>query len=160
MGLESGHERPQQRQPAAFITASTSRLTLNSVPHDSRVEWHSPSWQSGRSMHHTPRSLSTTRFSAARDNGLSPHVPSRPLLPPRAIRVDNMRHEKVGHIKREQAMYLSPLIDRNLLRIEGEEGRLAACGGACGVCCDVVLWWVVVLVNRSRRRREGGESVR
>ncbi|KXZ51801.1 hypothetical protein GPECTOR_11g243 [Gonium pectorale] len=36
-----------------------------------------------------------------------------------AIRVDNIRGEKIGHISREQAAVLAPLIDRGKLRIEG-----------------------------------------
>ncbi|EFJ52656.1 hypothetical protein VOLCADRAFT_115608 [Volvox carteri f. nagariensis] len=36
-----------------------------------------------------------------------------------AIRVDNVRGEKIGHISREQAAVMSPLIDRGQLRIEG-----------------------------------------
>jgi len=37
----------------------------------------------------------------------------------RAIRVDNMRNEKIGHIRRELASRLSPLMDRDGLTIEG-----------------------------------------
>ncbi|KAG2423298.1 hypothetical protein HXX76_015447 [Chlamydomonas incerta] len=36
-----------------------------------------------------------------------------------AIRVDNIRGDKIGHISREQAAVLSPLIDAGQLRIEG-----------------------------------------
>ncbi|KAG2491123.1 hypothetical protein HYH03_010567 [Edaphochlamys debaryana] len=36
-----------------------------------------------------------------------------------AIRVDNVRGEKIGHIGREQAAVLSPLIDKGDLKIEG-----------------------------------------
>ncbi|GLC34103.1 hypothetical protein PLESTB_000837700 [Pleodorina starrii] len=36
-----------------------------------------------------------------------------------AIRVDNVRGEKIGHISREQAAAMSPLIDKGQLRIEG-----------------------------------------
>ncbi|GFR51517.1 hypothetical protein Agub_g13933, partial [Astrephomene gubernaculifera] len=36
-----------------------------------------------------------------------------------AIRVDNVRGEKIGHISREQAAVISPLIDKGQLRIEG-----------------------------------------
>ena len=36
--------------------------------------------------------------------------------------MDNKAGEQIGHIKREQALHLSPLLDKGALLIEGEGG--------------------------------------
>lgn len=36
-----------------------------------------------------------------------------------AVCVNNVRGEKVGHIKREMAKALAPIMDKNLARVEG-----------------------------------------
>ena len=54
----------------------------------------------------------------------------------RAIRVEDMRNEMIGHLRRDVASRLSPLIDRGGLTIEGYvQGGKGACTTPIDIIC-------------------------